>query len=223
MPRRTDKSRRSGASPFHEGDDRRRFKEARSELKRDRQQRRQSRGAWNAAPETPDADILKALGDLAGGGTASQIARAMGIDDPRSIAQSLRRLVEHGQLLESRRVRYKVSGANGEHAATLSAGADGALLARLGDERDIVVHPAYTCGPKAGDVAQILLGEDGQGVVTRILRRSGREVVGTVNFRPGGPVLVWDNRREGTLPVRSAFAKFNAVYRAGDRVLSGWD
>ncbi|MFM2090045.1 MAG: ribonuclease [Planctomycetota bacterium] len=207
MARRDKQSRGEDRRWRQHQDSRRRAKEARARLKEERH-----------AP--PDLDEIRgALGGIEGGATASQVAQALGSDDPRPIAQALRRMVEQGQVLESRPGRYLLSGTDGEHAATLTEDADGRLTAKCEDGTLHLLHPSYTIGAKAGDVVQVLIGEDGQGVVTRILRRAGREVVGTVNFRPAGPVLVCDNRREGTLPVRSAFAKFRDTYKAGDRVV----
>jgi ribonuclease R len=182
---------------------------ARSELKRS-----------FAAPPTPER-ILSVLADQPTGATALQLAQAMRLEDgSRTLGLMLRRLVEQGQVLERRPGRYQVSGAGGEHAAVLSAGADGeALTARLGDGRELAVAPNYRLGARAGDVVQVAIGEDGLALVTRINRRSGREVVGTILFRPGGPLLVPDNRKEGQLPVLSAFPRFHDQYRAGDRVV----
>jgi ribonuclease R len=207
MSRRGDQSRGENRRWNRHQDSRRRDKETRSRVKEERK----------APPDTNE--IRGALGGIEGGATASQIAQALGSDDPRPIAQALRRMVEQGQVLESRPGRYLLSGTGGEHAATVAEDDDGRLVAKCDDGTIHPIHPEYAIGTKAGDVVQVLLGEDGQGVVTRILRRSGREVVGTVNFRPAGPVLVCDNRREGTLPVRSAFAKFRDTYKAGDRVV----
>ncbi|GDY14764.1 ribonuclease R [Planctomycetota bacterium] len=185
--------------------------------------RRRRTGAELLARSRQGADtqeVLDSLHGIAGGGTAGQIAQHLGNGaDPRDVSVALRRLVEQGQVLEVRPGRYQASGSGGEHAVTLQADASGGLAAVLPDGSRYAVHPHYRLGAKAGDVCQILIGEDRLALVTRILRRSGREVVGAVNFLPGGPVLVADNRREGTLPIRSTFARFDREYQAGDRVV----
>jgi ribonuclease R len=107
-------------------------------------------------------------------------------------------------------------------ASTMPVGAapaGGALQARLPDGRILPVNPAYHLGVRAGDIAQAVVGEDGQALITKILRRGGREVAGIVQFRPGGNVLVPDNRKEGQLPILGAFPKFHDLYHAGDRVV----
>jgi len=66
---------------------------------------------------------------------------------------------------------------------------------------------------------QVLVASDGQALVTRVLRRGGRAVVGTVLFAQGGPRLIPDNRREGQMPVLTTYPKFHNEYNAGDRVV----
>jgi len=106
------------------------------------------------------------------------------------------------------------------HAATApSSVAAGALQARLPDGRILPVHPGYHLGARPGDIAQAVVGEDNQALITKILRRGGREVAGTVQFRASGNVLMPDNRKEREMPVLSAFPKFHDQYKAGDRVV----
>jgi len=166
------------------------------------------------------------LADMPLGATAAQLAAALGLPSTstRELSAALRSLVETGQVLETRPGRYQVSGTGGEFSAMiedLPQPIGGATLqARFPDERLLPIHPRHTLGVRAGDVAQAVVGEDGYALVTRILRRTGREVVGTVNFRDGGEVFVSDNRREGELPVLSTFPQFEDRYQAGDRVLA---
>jgi len=137
--------------------------------------------------DQPDVTkLLEVLSGIPGGGTAAQIAQLMklGPTGSRSIGQALRRLVEQGQVLEVRPGRYQVSGAGGEYSVLLASDEDGKLIARFPDETIKQVHPRFTIGARANDVCQVVIGEDGLALVTRILRRSGREVIGTVNFRP---------------------------------------
>lgn len=180
--------------------------------------RRSFRGG--GAPIDPQK-VLAALAKLPGGATASQIAAAMSLDplDGRNIAQVLRKLVEQGQLLETRPGRYQASGSGGEFSVIIEAASPTSLQARFPDDRVLPVHPHYGIGAKAGDVAQAVIGEDNQVLITRILRRSGREVVGTINFKPDGMSFIPDNRREGYMRVIGTYARFEREYQAGDRVL----
>ena len=170
---------------------------------------------------TADA-LLAKLKDMPTGATATQLAAAMGGDTHgRELAVTLRKLVEQGRVLEVRPGRYQVSGTDGEFSVVLedAEGDTGGVLARFADGRLLPVNPNYLIGAGPGDVTQAMVAEDGLVLVTRILRRSGREVVGTVNFRPGGLVLLCDNRREGELPVLGTFPGFSNAYQAGKRVV----
>ena len=169
----------------------------------------------------PDPEAV--LGALAGqptGATASQLAAAMARPgDTRELGTLLKRLVDQGRVLEIRPGRYQISGSNGEFSVVLFRGKDDALMARFPDDTEKPVDQRYALGAGPSDVVQALVGEDGHVLVTRMLRRAGREIVGLVNFRPGGLVLVPDNRREGELSVFSCYAHFHAEYQAGDRVV----
>jgi ribonuclease R len=166
-----------------------------------------------------DQETLEALEAMAGGGTAGQLAERMG-QDSRAVSMTLRSLVERGQVLEVRPGRYQASGAGGEYAVTLALGEGGQLEAVFPEGHRLPVHPHYRIGAKPGDICQALIGEDKLVLITRVLRRSGREVVGALNFGPGGPVLVADARREGSLSILSAPPKFYDRYQAGDRVVA---
>ena len=168
-------------------------------------------GADNGAITT----VLTQLAKMATGATAWQLAQVLG-EESREVGQILRRLVEKGQVLESKPGRYQVSGTGGEFPAMLEEDM-GKLFARLPDSGLKEVNPRYTIGAKAGDVVQVVLGEDGLALVTRVLRRTGREVVGTIQFKPDGAWLVCDNRREGLLKVVDAFSSFEDDYRIGNR------
>jgi ribonuclease R len=164
--------------------------------------------------------LLEQLAQFPDGATAAQLAGAIGGEvHGRDLAVTLRRLVEQGRVLEVRPGRYQVSGTDGEFAVVLVAGEDHTIQARFPDGRVLPVNPKYLIGAGAGDVAQGMVGEDGLVLITRILRRSGREVVGTVMFKPGGMVLICDNRREGELPVLGTFSGFSNAYQAGKRVV----
>jgi ribonuclease R len=165
--------------------------------------------------------LLAALSGIPGGATASQLAAALGGGaEGRALAVTLRKLVEQGQVLEIRPGRYQSSGTGGEFSVMLEpAATGGGIQARFPDGRVLPVNARYALGARAGDVAQAVVGEDQQALVTRILRRTGREVVGLVNFRPGGSVLIPDNRREGELPVLSTYARFPQEYQAGNRAV----
>lgn len=185
------------------------------------------RGAPPRPAPTPasasDIDTLLAkLQELPTGATATQLAVALGGSmHGRELGVTLRKLVEQGRVLEVRPGRYQVSGTGGEFSVILedAEGDSGGVLAKFSDGRVLPVNPKYLIGAGPGDVAQAMVGEDGLVLVTRILRRSGREVVGTVNFKPGGMVLVCDNRREGELPVLGTFSGFSNAYQAGKRVV----
>ena len=159
--------------------------------------------------------ILAELGKLAQGATAWQLAQVMG-QESREVGMVLRRLVEKGQVLEVKPGRYMVSGTGGEFAAMVEEDG-GKLFARLPDGGLKEINPRYLIGAKASDVVQVAFGEDDLALVTRILRRSGREVVGTIQFKPDGAWLVCDNRREGLLKVVDAFPTFEDDYRVGNR------
>jgi len=179
---------------------------------------RNARPAQRNLPEGPTAEaLLKALVGMDTGGTASQIAIAMGAD-ARSVSITLKRLVEQGQVLEVRPGRYRTSGSGGEHAAIVTEDG-GEVFAKTSDGVLVPLHARYRLGAKTGDVVQVLVASDGQALVTRVLRRGGRNVVGTVMFAPGGPRLIPDNRREGQMPVLTTFPKFHETYNAGDRVV----
>lgn len=185
---------------------------------------RRARGGDPRAPRVrlPEAGkILDVLAAIPGGGTSAQVVAALKLPPTasRDVSGLLRRLVEQGQVLEVRPGRYQPSGSGGEHAIVLENDAEGKLVARFPDDSGALVHPRHTLGARAGDVCQAVLGEDGFALVTRILRRSGREIVGVVTFRPSGMILVPDNRREGDMPVLSTFPEFQRRYRTGDRVV----
>lgn len=169
-------------------------------------------------PEGPAAeDVLKVLQASEGGATASQIAAELQAD-ARSVSIAMKRLVEQGQVLEVRPGRYRASGSDGEHAAILVEDG-GELFAKTNDGVLVPLHKRYRLGSRAGDVVQVLIAQDGFALVTRVLRRGGRSVVGTVLFAPGGPRLIPDNRREGQLPILTTYPKFHDEYNAGDRVV----
>ncbi len=161
--------------------------------------------------------LIAALTEMATSATASQVAERTG-DDARAVGSALKRLVELGQVLEIRPGRYQANGTGGEHAAVLVELGDG-IHARLADGVMRPVNPAYLIGAKPGDVVQIATGEDDLALVTRILRRAGREVVGTLQFDPGATWLVCDNRREGRLAVKGLFEGFDEGYQTGKRVV----
>ncbi|MCS6970078.1 MAG: VacB/RNase II family 3'-5' exoribonuclease [Planctomycetota bacterium] len=181
------------------------------------------RGRRHARPlRTPlcaavDAEALLAqLAAEPAGATAGELAAKLACD-ARAVALTLRRLVERGRVLELRPGRYRASGSGGEHSAIVVADGD-RLLARCDDGASLPIDERHRLGCRAGDVVQVLrVGE--QALVTRVLRRAGREVAGTVEFAAEGRYLIPDNRREGRLPVLSAFRGFEATYRAGDRVI----
>ncbi len=185
------------------------------------------RGAPPRAAPTPASasdieTLLAKLQEMPTGATATQLAVALGGNiHGRELGVTLRKLVEQGRVLEVRPGRYQVSGTDGEFSVILedAEGDTGGVLAKFSDGRVLPVNPKYLIGAGPGDVAQAMVGEDGLVLVTRILRRSGREVVGTVNFKPGGMVLVCDNRREGELPVLGTFSGFSNAYQAGKRVV----
>lgn len=169
-------------------------------------------------PEGPDAEaVMKALQASDGGSTASQIAATLQAD-ARSVSITMKRLVEQGQVLEVRPGRYRASGSDGEHAAILVEDGD-ELFAKTNDGVLVPLHKRYRLGSRSGDVVQVLIAQDGFALVTRVLRRGGRSVVGTVLFAPGGPRLIPDNRREGQMPVLTTYPKFHDEYNAGDRVV----
>jgi ribonuclease R len=176
----------------------------------------------HSAPAEPSDALLTALSALSAGGTANQLALSLGRGaDTRDIAIQLRRLVEQGKVLEVRPGRYQVSGTGGEFSVVIEPAEppDTGLVARFPDGVRKAVNPRYSLSARAGDVAQAVVGEDGQALVTRMLRRTGRTVLGTVQFKPGGPVLIPDNRREGELKVLSLFPHFDDKYEAGARVV----
>ena len=159
--------------------------------------------------------IMTQLARMPQGATAWQLAQELG-EESRDVGIVLRRMVEKGQILEIKPGRYQVSGTGGEFSAMLEDD-NGVLYARLSDGGLKQVNPRYTIGTKAGDVVQVVLGEDDLALVTRILRRAGRELVGTIQFKPDGAWLVCDNRREGLLKVVDAFPTFEDDYRVGNR------
>lgn len=184
----------------------------------DRRFSRQGASVLSRPREPGSDDLLKALGEMSEAATATGLAAKMGIEDARGVSVALKRLVEQGQVLEVRPGRYRSSGASGEHAAIVVEEEDG-LYAKRSDGVSTPLHKRYRLGAKAGDVVQVLIAEDGQALVTRILRRGGRSIVGTVLFAPGGPRLISDNRRDGQLPVLSTYPKFHDDYKAGERVV----
>ena len=165
--------------------------------------------------------MLTQLAKMPLGATAYQLAQELG-EESREVGMVLRRLVAKGQVLESKG-RYQVSGTGGEFSAVLEEEHDdkgvAVLRARLPDGTVKTVNPGYTIGAKIGDVVQVMFGEDDLALVTRILRRVGREVVGTIQFKPGGTWLVCDNRREGLLKIRESFPGFEDQYQVGNRYI----
>ncbi len=182
-----------------------------------------SRSRAPAGP-LPDIDgdaVLRALATIPGGGTTAQVARLLGLsgDGARALGSHFRELVTQGKVLETRPGRYQPSGAGGEHAAVLEASENGGgMVARLPEGDPVPVDARMTIGARIGDVCQVMISEDNKALVTRILRRAGRVVVGLINIRPSGKVFVPDNRREGELPVLATTSAFDNAYRAGDRV-----
>ena len=180
--------------------------------------------ATNAVPAVEGGSagiVLNQLAKMPLGATAYQLAQELG-EESREVGMVLRRLVAKGQVLESKG-RYQVSGTGGEFSAVLEEEHDDkgvlVLRARLPDGTVKAVNPSYTIGAKIGDVVQVMFGEDDLALVTRILRRVGREVVGTIQFKPGGTWLVCDNRREGLLKIRESFPGFEENYQVGNRYI----
>ena len=180
--------------------------------------------ATSAAPAVEGGSagiVLNQLAKMPLGATAYQLAQELG-EESREVGMVLRRLVAKGQVLESKG-RYQVSGTGGEFSAVLEEEHDDkgvlVLRARLPDGTVKAVNPSYTIGAKIGDVVQVMFGEDDLALVTRILRRVGREVVGTIQFKPGGTWLVCDNRREGLLKIRESFPGFEENYQVGNRYI----
>ena len=185
---------------------------------RDRRFARQESLVTRKPQEPGGQDLLAVLAAMSEAATASALAAKLGTVDPRGVSIALKRLVEQGQVMEVRPGRYRASGTSGEHSAIVVEEKDG-LYAKRGDGVSTPLHKRYRLGAKTGDVVQILVAEDGLALVTRILRRGGRNVVGTVLFAQGGPRLISDNRREGQLPILSTYPKFHDEYRAGERVV----
>jgi ribonuclease R len=195
---------------------------------RHREEIRPAAGAVNAvvgdAPVVEGGSagiVLTQLAKMPLGATAYQLAQAIG-EESREVGMVLRRLVAKGQVLESKG-RYQVSGTGGEFSAVLEEERDdkgvAVLRARLPDGTVKTVNPRYTIGAKVGDVVQVMFGEDDLALVTRMLRRVGREVVGTIQFKPDGTWLVCDNRREGLLKIRESFPGFEDQYQVGNRYI----
>ncbi|MEK7414756.1 MAG: VacB/RNase II family 3'-5' exoribonuclease [Planctomycetota bacterium] len=171
-------------------------------------------------PAEPESSkLIEILGRLDQAATASEIAAKLGADDPRGVSLALKRMVEQGKVLEVRPGRYRASGSSGEHAAIIVNDPENGLMAKTTDGPLIPLHKRYRLGAAVGDVVQVLIAQDGLALVTRILRRGGRNVVGTVLFAPGGMRLISDNRREGQIPILATYPKFHAEYRAGERVV----
>jgi len=167
------------------------------------------------------AAVLDALEGFEEPVSPTAVAARLGISDEttREVAAILRSLVEKGDAIELRPGRFATAGHGGEFPVALESGEDG-LVARFDADRTAPVHPAHALGASPGDRGLAMVGSDGRALLTRLVERTDRLLVGALNYRGRGLTFVPDKRREGDLPV---YGKPDAVlnaYQAGDRVVA---
>lgn len=175
-----------------------------------------SRSRQGIAPER----VLAALADCVDPTTTTELAKSIGIrgEATKEVSRTLRDLVQSGQVIEIRPGRFLPAGAGGEYPVQLEKEKDD-IVAVFHDQRRVPVHPAFLIGGQEGDEALAMVGPDGQALLTRLVRRGGRELPGTLSYRPGGWVFIPDQRRAGELPVRDVPKEILQRYNAADRVI----
>ncbi len=156
-PRRPKSTKSSHGSADHASDSRRKpgRGDDRRDSRRDGSRGRGSRSPSGPVPAIDAAAVMRVLTGIAGGGTAAQVGRLMGLsgDSARALGSHFRELVSQGQVLEVRPGRYLPSGAGGEHSAIIEAATVGSgLQARLPEGEVVPVDPRMTIGARAGDV-----------------------------------------------------------------------
>lgn len=152
---------------------------------------------------------------------APQVAAELGIEgrEIKLVGAALRALEERGLAMQLRPGRWVASGTGGEFPVDLQAGAGGSLVARFADGVERPVAALHQMGARPGDRALALASPRGEALLTRLVTRDGRLIIGTLNFRYGRAFLVTDRRREGQLEVLGDDGGVLDRYRAGDRVV----
>lgn len=171
-----------------------------------------------------DADaVARALEQADGMITATQLAAQMGLtgDAPKGVSRALVELKAQDRALELRPGKWASPGTGGEFPVSIEAGDEpGSLQARFDAQRVMPIPAAHRMGARAGDTALAVVTDDGKALLTRLVERDGRTLVGTLNFTYGRVTLIPDRRREGEMPVLRDPEGVIDRYRAGERVVA---
>lgn len=167
--------------------------------------------------------VARALEQADGMITATQLAAQMGLggDAPKGVSRALAELKAQDRALELRPGKWASPGTGGEFPVNIEAGVEaGSLQARFDAQRVLPIPPAHRMGARVGDTALAVVSDDGQALLTRLVERDGRTLVGTLNFTYGRVTLIPDRRREGEMPVLRDPQGVIDRYRAGERVVA---
>ncbi|TVR42583.1 MAG: VacB/RNase II family 3'-5' exoribonuclease [Planctomycetota bacterium] len=180
-------------------------------------------GGQGISVSVDEQAVAEALAEAPGLVTASQLAELMGLtgDAPKGVSRALISLKETGKALELRPGKWASPGTGGEFPVVVETGATAEeLCARFDDQRLLPIPKPHRMGARPGDTALAVVGDDGLALLTRLVSRGGRRLVGTLNFQYGRVTVVPDRRREGSLPVLRDEGEVLDRYRAGDRVVA---
>lgn len=181
------------------------------------------RGSRPPSVAVDESAVAEALEQAEGLVTATQLAALMGLggDAPKGVSRALIALKEQGKALELRPGKWAATGTGGEFPVTIEASSEGeGLLARFDEERLLPIPAGYRMGAQAGDQALAVIVDEREALLTRLVQRGGRSLVGTLDFSYGRVSLIPDRRREGALPVLRDLDNIIDRYRAGDRVVA---
>lgn len=167
-------------------------------------------------------DILNALDKQQDGVSLTELIGMLDGSgaDSRNIRAMLQELLDLGLLLEPRPGRFVVSGSNGEYQARISLDQDGNRFANFPDGSSCRVDPQHDMNCGDGDVVHVLLDNNGQALIIRIVERIGQEMIGTLNFQSKDVTFIPDKRRQGDLPITGKRKKILNDFQSGDRVVA---
>ncbi|MFW5750226.1 MAG: ribonuclease R family protein [Planctomycetota bacterium] len=151
-----------------------------------------------------------------------QLAETLGLnqkDSVHALGRELQELKFAGEVMEVRPGRFLVAGTGGEFPVVIEPDQDHGLVARFGPSRVLPIHPRHRLGAREGDQALAMYDGQDHAMLTKVLRRAGRETCGTLIFVHNRPKFIPDNRKEGQLLVVNPVQELRERFRVGDRVI----